>query len=108
MFPVVVGGIRSFNPSRSSFRILASIEVAIEAGEVATGNFQPQAMSGEKDVASGPDVDSELVNISWLHEFRFFLRGAIPRAQDSVSQILRVPVRSDINQFGREVRVHSG
>ena len=76
----MINGIRGFDPARPTFRILAGVKVAIEARKVAAGNFQPQAMSGKKDIARSPDVDIELVDISWLHEFGFFLRGAIARA----------------------------
>ena len=108
MFAVVVDGIRSFDPARSTFWIVAGVEIAIEAREIATGDFQPQAMSGKKDVAGGPHVDIELVDISWLHELRLLLGGAIARPQDSIGQIPRISVRPDINHLSREVRVHRG
>ena len=84
MFPVVIDGVGGFDPTQSAFWILASVEVPIEAREVAAGNLQAQAMSGKKDIAGGPHVDSELIDISRLHEFGFLLGVAVARPQDSI------------------------
>ena len=84
MLAVVVNSVRRFNPPRPTFRILGSVEISIEAGEVAAGNLQAQAMSGKKDIAGGPDFDSELIDIARLHEFGFLLGVAVARPQDSI------------------------
>ncbi len=42
----------------------AGVQVAIEAREVAAGDFEPDPMALQKDVAGGPEVDLVLVDLA--------------------------------------------
>lgn len=54
---VVKDGVRGGNPFRGVRRQFSSVEVAVEAGEVAAGDFEPQAVPRAKNIARGPQVD---------------------------------------------------
>ena len=51
-------------------RIAAGVQVAIEAGEVAAGNFQTDAMAGFEKVAGLPQLETVFVDSARLDEFR--------------------------------------
>lgn len=50
-------GVRGLIPRSGVRGELPSVEVAIEAWEVAAGKFEPEAVSGAEDIARGPKVD---------------------------------------------------
>ena len=43
---------------------LAGVQIAIEAREVAAGDFQANAMAFQEDVAGGPEIDLVLVDLA--------------------------------------------
>src|SRR5579862_591851 len=45
-------------------RVLPRVQVAVEAGKVAAGDFKPDFVAFEKDDAGGPHVDLVLVNLA--------------------------------------------
>ena len=49
------------------FYVFARVEIAIEAREIAAGDLQQQRMAAKKDVARGPEVDGNFINLSRAH-----------------------------------------
>src|SRR5947209_20041101 len=46
-------------PARAGGLVLARVQVAVEAREIAGGDLEADAMAGQEDVAGGPEVDGE-------------------------------------------------
>ena len=47
-------------------RRFTRVQVAVIARKVAAGDLQAQDMSPAKDVAGGPKIEIELVNLAWI------------------------------------------
>src|SRR5258708_18251629 len=62
----------------------------------------------EEHIACGPQVNSELVDLSRDHQGGLFLRVAITRADDSFRQVLCETIRSHVYELRREIRIHGG
>src|SRR5581483_4869986 len=82
------------------------VRVAVEPREITAGNLQPHDVPFLENVAGGPEVDREFVDLARVHQRRCFPRIAIACPQNSFGQILREAVRPDIHQLAGEIRVH--
>ena len=51
-------------PARARRLVFAGVQVAVEAGEVAGGDIEAEAMAPEEHVARRPEVDGELRHAS--------------------------------------------
>jgi hypothetical protein len=56
MLSVVQNYIGSRDKIAREFDLFAGIEIAVEAGKVAAGNFQAQDVTLQKDVARRPEI----------------------------------------------------
>src|SRR5579862_4679986 len=87
---------------------IAGVQVAVEAGIVATGDFESQAMTCKKYVAGGYQIHCDLVDPSRDHARGLLAGVAIAHAKDSIGDVLRKAVGIKINQLRSEVSVKSG
>ena len=79
----MVDDVGGFHHARGAGLFLSGIEVAIETREIAAGDFEPEFVSREENVASGPKIDGDVINLAGIRELWFFLRIAIAQAQDA-------------------------
>ena len=86
--------------------IFARVQVAVKAREIAAGDFQPQPVTCQEDVACRAHFDSKLVSLTRIHHLRMFLRTTVAAAQDAVVEVTGKSVRRYINQFRCEIRIH--
>ena len=105
---VVINHVGGFDHPRGARLLFAGIQVAVEPRIIAAGNFQAQSVSGEKDIAGGPQIQGDVIRLSGVRQLRLFLRIAIPQPQDSFRQVLREPIRPNIHQLSRKVCVDGG
>ena len=84
---------------------LAGIEVTIEAREVARADFEPDAVTGQKDIAGCPKINREQIRLAGLHQLRCARGLPIARANDAIEEILRIAVGMHIHQLGGEVGI---
>ena len=64
MLAVVEDGVGGFHESCVIGGALSGIQVAVEAREVAAGDFKPDAVAFQKDFACGPEIDLVLVDLA--------------------------------------------
>ena len=100
MFRVVINGVGGRHEFLPRALCLSSIQIPVEAGKIATGNFQPQNMPFEKHVAGRPQVNCELVNLTRVHQCRLFLGVAITGPDNSFRQVLRETIWCNVDKFG--------
>lgn len=105
---IVKDGVGGASPLGGSGRGFARVQIAIETREIAAGNFQADAMACAKNVAGGPEIDSEGVDLARREECGSFLRIAIFCAEDSFGDVHGGTVRRNINELAGEVGVHRG
>src|SRR6266481_5237341 len=103
---VMINDIRRFDHARGAGLLFAGVQVAIEAREIAAGNFQPQLVAGEENIARGPQVHGDVIRLARIRQLRFFLRIAVAQPQNSARQILRKSIRPNVHEHPREVRVY--
>ena len=108
MFRVVINRIGRRDEPLCGRRLFPGIQVAIEAREIAAGDFQAQHVAFVEDIAGGPEVEIEFVDLAWVQELGFLGGIAVARADNSFSQVLREAIGPDIDQFGGEVGVDRG
>ena len=98
--------IRSRHEIRAIARAFSRVQIAIEAREVAAGNFEPDPMPLQKHIAGRPEIDLVLVDLTRRNRFRFSDRGfAEACAQNPLRQILRESIRPHIDELGGKVRI---
>ena len=85
---------------------LAGVPVAVEAGEVAARDVDPDAVAGLEQVARRPQVDRKLVDAARLQGRRGRGRLAVAPAHDAVGEEARVARLVHVGEHGREVGVH--
>jgi hypothetical protein len=102
---IVENGLRCCLPTGARSLILASIEIAIKAREVAGGNLETQTVPWEKHVARGPEVDRQLVHLASGQQCGDHARGMVARTDDAISQVLRIAVWAHIHQLRGEIRI---
>ena len=102
---IVKDGVGSVAPLGGSGRGFARVQVAIEAREIAAGNLQADAMAGAKNVAGGPEIDGEGVDLARRQERGSFLGIAIFCAEDSFGDVDGRVVSRNINELSDEVCV---
>ena len=83
----------------------AGIEIPIKPREIAAGNFQAKHVAFLEDVARGPNINCEFVNLPRINQRGCFLRIPIAGAKNSFSQVLREAIGPDVNQLSREVGI---
>ena len=83
----------------------AGIEIPIKTWEVAAGNLQTKHVAFLEDVARGPNINREFVNLPRIYQRGCFLRIPIAGAENSFSQVLREAIGPDVNQLSREVGI---
>ena len=98
--------IRRSNTVAREFDFLSRIEIVIEAGEIAAGNFQAQRMAAEKNIARAPEIDADFVDLSRVHECSVLGGGTVTDSQDALREILREAVGRNVDQLRGEVRVY--
>src|SRR6267378_7278501 len=84
------------------------VEIAIEAREIAAGNFQAQRVAAQKDVARGPKIEGYFVDLSRVHQNGMLGGSAVAHAKDTFGEILREPIGGDVDELRREVSIHRG
>src|SRR5450755_1799793 len=94
--PVVVGGRLD----------LPCVQVTVKPGEIAAGNLQTQNVPFQENVAGGPEIDGQLVDLAGIQQGGLFLRLAVAGADDALGQVLGEAVGADIDQFGGEIGVN--
>ena len=108
MLLVVIDGVGGRQHFRGGCLVFTGVEVAVEAREIAAGNFQAQAVAGEKDVASGPEVHRNVIDFARLGQFRPLNGIAITQAENALGQVLRESVGPEIHELRGEVGVFRG
>src|SRR5438552_2244416 len=68
-------------------------------------NFQTKHVAFLEDVARGPNINREFVNLPGIDQRGCFLRIPIAGAENSFSQVLREAVGPDVNQLSREIGI---
>ena len=63
-------GVVGANQGVRKLDVLTRIEIAIEAREIAAGDFQSYRVAAQKHVASCPKIYRYLVNLARIHEAR--------------------------------------
>src|ERR1700682_466028 len=72
MLRVVQDGVRGGNKVARKFNLLASVEIAIEPGEIAARNLEAQRVPTKEYVTRPPQVDGDLVDLPWVHQVGTF------------------------------------
>jgi hypothetical protein len=82
------------------------VGIAVKAWEIAAGDLQTDAMTGLKDIASGPQVDSVGVDLARLD--RLWTGGGLPitRPDNAVCEVLGKAAGVYVNQLGGEVSIY--
>ena len=106
MLAVMVDCVIRLQQSRGLAWILSSVQIAVKTRKIAAGNFQPQLMTGQEDIAGSPEIDGELINLSRVHEFGFCLGTSVAHPENAVRQVLGKSIGPDIDQLGRKVSIH--
>jgi len=100
---IVKDGVGGASPLGGSGRGFARVQIAIETREIAAGNFQADAMACAKNVAGGPEIDSEGVDLARREECgvscesRYFARripSVMFMAEPSGETSTSLPVKS--------------
>src|SRR5258705_12015626 len=86
-------------PPRAGGLVLARVQVAIEAREVARRDLDADAMAGQEDVARGPEGDGKLRDVTCREEGGGGPRVAIAGANDAVSQVPSIPVGGHVDEL---------
>src|SRR5713226_1311946 len=89
---VMEDGLPGRLPAGAGGLVLARVQVAVEAREIAGGDLDADAMTGQEDVAGGPEVDGEASDFSRDKRRGRRARVAVAGAHDAVRQVLGIPV----------------
>src|SRR5688572_14676553 len=96
----VVDSLHRFHHPRSGGRIVAGVQVAIEARKIAARDLDANAMAGEEHVARHPQVDRVLVDLARLdHLRRSTHRLAVAGADDAILDVLSESARMHVNEL---------
>ena len=82
-----------FLDARPGRRVFPGIQIPVKAGEVAAGDLQTDAVTGQKHVARRPHVDVVLVHLPWFKQrsrLIFFL--PVPRPENPMLDVRTRPV----------------
>src|SRR6266850_5894646 len=83
--------------------VLARVQVAVEAREIAGGDLEADAMAGQEDVAGGPEVDGEARHLTGDERRGRRARLAVAGAHDAIGQVLGVAVGAHVDELRGEV-----
>ena len=83
----------------------AAVGIAVEAGEIAAGNLQADAVPLPEEVAGDPEINLELRGLARFKEGRLVRPVAVLGAHDAIAQVVGLPVRMHVHQLAREVSV---
>src|SRR6266478_4691499 len=92
-------------PPRAGGLVLARVQVAVEAREIAGGDLEADAMAGQEDVAGGPEVDGEARHLARDEGRGGRARLAVAGAHDAVRQVLGIAVGAHVHELRGEVGV---
>jgi len=67
---VVTDGLGGFLHFRVGAERMAGVRIAVEAGEVAAGNLDPNLVAGQENVARDPKVDLVAIDLPGLDRRR--------------------------------------
>jgi hypothetical protein len=65
-FFIVVNGLRGLDELCAGAEGPGSVQVPVEAREIAAGDFDSDFMAGQKGVACHPQIDFVTINFAWL------------------------------------------
>src|SRR5208283_2471912 len=105
---VVKDGVGGGGPLGGSGGGFTRVQVAIEPREIAAGDFQADAMARSKNVAGGPKIDGEGIELTWSEERGGILRIAIFCTEDSLGDVDGGAVGIHIDELGGEIGIHRG
>jgi hypothetical protein len=106
MLRVVKNCVRRYDRSAREFDFFPGIEIAIEAREITAGNLQAQRVPVEKDVARGPEIDGDFIDLPGVYQSGVLGGSMVAHAQDTFGEVLREPVGRDIDQLRGEVGIY--
>jgi len=86
----------------------AGVQVAVEAREIAAGDFEPDDVALLEGVGGGPEVDGNFVDLIGIDEVGLFIGIAVTHAQDAIGEVFGEAVGGDVDEFGGEVGVDGG
>src|SRR4051794_9259155 len=81
------------------FNFFAGIEIAIKARKVAAGNFQAQSVATQKDVAGGPEIKRDFINLPWVHQSGVLRRVTVAHAKNTFRQVLGKSVGRNVDEL---------
>jgi hypothetical protein len=84
-----------------------SIQIAVEAREVATGNVQAKVEARSEGIVRRAQLNAIFVHSPGVEEFGARQGVAVAGAKNAGAQIDRVPVRRNRHAFRREISVAS-
>ena len=87
------------------FDFLTGVRISIKSREIAAGNFQPERVPTQKDIAGSPEVECDLVYLTQIHQGRVFAGISVPHAEDAFRDIHRETIRCNIDKFAGEVGI---
>ena len=80
---IVQDGVGGGDPLDGSSRRFSRVQIAVEAGKIATRNFKTNTVARAKDVAGRPKIDREGVDRAWREGRCALLGVAIFSPQNS-------------------------
>jgi len=86
----------------------AGIQIAIEAREVAAGDFEPDPVPALEQIAGRDQIDRELIRPAGFHQTAATRCVAIARPDNTFAEIGRIAVGSNVEQPRSEIGVGRG
>ena len=108
VFVIVVDGLCRLYPLSADAERFAGIEISVETGEIAAGDFDSDFVAGQKGIARYPEIDFVTVKLARLNQIRIVLRVAIAGAENAVAEIVGLAIGMDVHELGRPVGVFRG
>ena len=85
--------------------IPAGVQVAVEAREVGSGDFKPDAVAGGEEVARDHRGEGHLVDLVFLHPDLLVVAFAVAEPLDGFVEVVGGAVGLDVDQLGGDVGV---
>ncbi len=108
MLAIVVNRVGCDNTRPIVEHFLACIAIGIPLGEAAARNGQPGPVAFLEDVCDRMDTDSEGINHTWFHEYRFLVPISISRTEKGLAKMLSEPGWMNVDERNDPVCVHGG
>src|SRR5262245_54113150 len=87
---------------RVDAKLVASVEVAVEAREVAAADFERDAVPAAKEIAGRPEIDRVFGRLAGRDRAHLVGAGSVASANDAVREVTGGSVRIDVDELGRE------